>query len=72
MLSLWAVSLSVCVEVLVTVLWVYYIYVFREQFITVQSDWNPLVLSVCINRLDFSLTEDEENNTIILDLAVYR
>lgn len=25
-----------------------------------------------IYRLDFSLTEDEDNNTIVLDLAVYR
>ncbi|KAG8013757.1 Protein tilB-like protein, partial [Nibea albiflora] len=27
---------------------------------------------VCVHRLDFSLTEDEDNNTIVLDLSVYR
>lgn len=30
------------------------------------------VLNVNEPKLDFSLTEDEENNTVVLDLAVYR
>lgn len=34
---------------------------------------NIWIVALCVvNRLDFSLTEDEENNTIILDLEVHR
>lgn len=34
---------------------------------------NIWIVALCVvNRLDFCLTEDEENNTIILDLEVYR
>lgn len=29
-------------------------------------------LCLCADRLDFSLTEDEENDALVLDLAVYR
>lgn len=31
-----------------------------------------LGLTLCVHRLDFSLTEDEDNNTVVLDLSVYR
>lgn len=33
---------------------------------------NQLVLHWFISRLNFSLSEDENENTLVLDLAVYR